>query len=92
MTAQEEREHVEVTIYAGRSSQRQSVGLPGHCERCAKVGHERAHPKLGCADVGCDYSHDTQARHEYFTGPELRGLLARATASPTVNRARVRRT
>lgn len=42
----------------GRDSARQSVGLPGHCDRCAEVGHVRAHPKLGCADVGCDQSHE----------------------------------
>ncbi|WP_193606146.1 hypothetical protein [Mycobacteroides abscessus] len=34
----------------------------------------------------------TEAQHEYDTDPELRELLARATASPTVRRARVRRT
>ena len=34
----------------------------------------------------------TEAQHEFDTDPELRDLLARATASPTVRRARVRRT
>ncbi|MCT7372645.1 hypothetical protein [Mycolicibacterium llatzerense] len=34
----------------------------------------------------------TEAQYEYDTDPELRELLARATASPTVRRARVRRT
>jgi len=34
----------------------------------------------------------TEAQHEYDTDPELRDLLARATASPTVRRTRARRT
>ncbi|TDH55009.1 hypothetical protein [Mycobacterium talmoniae] len=34
----------------------------------------------------------TEAQHEYDSDPELRELLARATASPTVRRARQRRT
>ena len=34
----------------------------------------------------------TDAQHEYDTNPELRDLLTRATASPTVRRARNRRT
>lgn len=43
--------------YAGSNSERQSVGLPGHCERCAQVGHVKAHPDLGCGDVGCTAFH-----------------------------------
>lgn len=43
--------------YAGRDSKRQSVGKPGHCERCAEFGHVRAHPSLGCGDVGCSDAH-----------------------------------
>jgi hypothetical protein len=43
--------------FAGSSSARQSVGLPGHCERCAEIGHVRAHPSLGCGDVGCERAH-----------------------------------
>jgi hypothetical protein len=42
---------------AGSNSDRQSVGLPGHCERCAEVGHVRAHKNLGCGDVGCTQAH-----------------------------------
>lgn len=42
---------------AGSNSERQSVGDPGHCDRCAKVGHVRAHPDLGCGDVGCYAEH-----------------------------------
>lgn len=34
----------------------------------------------------------TNAQHEFDTDPELRELLARATASPTLRRARTRRT
>jgi hypothetical protein len=43
--------------YAGTNADRQSVGAPGHCERCSEVGHEDAHENLGCADVGCDEAH-----------------------------------
>lgn len=43
--------------FAGTSSERQSVGLPGHCERCAQAGHVKAHPSLGCGDVGCEKAH-----------------------------------
>ena len=43
--------------YAGSDSERQSVGLPGHCEDCAEVGHVTAHPDLGCGDVGCTRAH-----------------------------------
>ena len=46
--------------FAGSSSRRQSVGLPGHCEDCADVGHVPAHPHLGCGDVGCDKSHEPE--------------------------------
>lgn len=41
----------------GSNSARQSVGEPGHCNRCAKFGHVKAHPNLGCGDVGCDVGH-----------------------------------
>lgn len=43
--------------YAGSSSDRQSVGDPGHCEDCCSLGHVEAHPDLGCGDVGCDRLH-----------------------------------
>lgn len=43
--------------YAGSNSERQSVGLPGHCERCAEHGHVEAHPNYGCGDVGCSSAH-----------------------------------
>lgn len=43
--------------YAGSNSDRQSWGRPGHCERCAEIGHVRAHRNLGCADVGCERHH-----------------------------------
>jgi hypothetical protein len=46
-----------VTTRVGQNTERQSVGLPGHCDRCAEVGHVAAHPDLGCADVGCTQSH-----------------------------------
>jgi hypothetical protein len=43
--------------FAGVNSERQGVGLPGHCERCAEFGHVRAHKNLGCGDVGCEHAH-----------------------------------
>lgn len=43
--------------YAGSNSERQSVGLPGHCVDCAEHGHVKAHPDLGCGDVGCNAFH-----------------------------------
>jgi hypothetical protein len=42
---------------SGSNSERQSVGLPGHCEPCSALGHVRAHPELGCGDVGCTSAH-----------------------------------
>lgn len=42
---------------AGSNKERQEVGDPGHCERCAEVGHVRAHRSLGCGDVGCTSAH-----------------------------------
>jgi hypothetical protein len=44
-------------VHAGTNSDRQSVGLPGHCERCAQYGHVAAHKKRGCGDVGCNDAH-----------------------------------
>lgn len=46
--------------YAGSNSDRQSVGDPGHCERCAEFGHVRAHRDLGCGDVGCTKDHNQE--------------------------------
>lgn len=43
--------------FAGSDKERAQVGLPGHCERCAEVGHIRAHRSLGCGDVGCNSDH-----------------------------------
>lgn len=45
------------TLHAGSSSERQRVGLPGHCEPCAQYGHVVAHPDFGCGDVGCTSGH-----------------------------------
>lgn len=47
--------------FTGSSSQRQAVGLPGHCDDCAARGHLESHPDLGCSDVGCDSSHPEEA-------------------------------
>lgn len=52
--------------YSGSDSDRQSIGLPGHCEDCAQRGHVTAHPDLGCGDVGCAKAHgpdDEGAQH-----------------------------
>lgn len=42
---------------AGSAKERQEIGRPGHCERCAEVGHVKAHRNLGCGDVGCTSAH-----------------------------------
>jgi hypothetical protein len=52
-------------LYAGSNPTRQSVGDPGHCERCAEVGHVRAHPSLGCGDVGCNKAHGPENEAAY---------------------------
>lgn len=44
--------------FIGSNVQRQGKGDPGHCEACVSVGHVKAHPSLGCGDVGCVKSHD----------------------------------
>lgn len=51
-------------IYVGSDPERQTIGLPGHCDQCATTGHIRAHPKRGCADVGCNSSHETPVTAE----------------------------
>ena len=43
--------------YAGRDSERASIGLPGHCDVCAVVGHVVAHPDYACGDVQCNADH-----------------------------------
>lgn len=50
-------------LYSGGNSDRQCVGLPGHCSVCAIIGHVLAHPELGCSDVQCNSVHDAPARH-----------------------------
>lgn len=45
-------------IRPGSDQQRQSNGLPGHCEDCTDRGHVAVHPELGCSDVGCTSSHE----------------------------------
>lgn len=51
--------------FTGSNSERQSVGDPGHCDRCAEVGHVKAHPELGCGDVGCNSYHAEPACAPY---------------------------
>lgn len=43
--------------FCGTNADRAGVGLRGHCDRCAEVGHVKAHPDLGCGDVGCNVEH-----------------------------------
>lgn len=43
--------------FAGSNKKREEIGDPGHCERCARFGHVKAHPNLGCGDVGCTRAH-----------------------------------
>lgn len=50
--------------HAGSDSERQRVGLPGHCKECAAIGHLAAHPDLGCGDVGCGNAHDDDSSHD----------------------------
>lgn len=47
--------------FAGMNPERARVGLPGHCERCAEVGHVLAHPDYGCGDVGCSTTHEDES-------------------------------
>ena len=73
-----------MTAYTGSNPERQSVGLPGHCEDCAEHGHVAAHPDLGCSDVGCDSAHpeepDTTAASGEATDPMA--AAARALGHP----------
>lgn len=83
--------------YCGSNPERQSVGLPGHCERCAKVGHVRAHPDLGCGDVGCTAAHGpteeraarraegvTAARRWTFAGHTPPGSMSRPPVAESI--------
>lgn len=56
-------------LYAGSNSERQSVGLPGHCVKCAELGHVDAHPDLGCGDVGCHSTHGDEESAVMDTDP-----------------------
>lgn len=60
--------------FAGRHKARQEVGDPGHCERCAQVGHVKAHPSLGCGDVGCTRAHTEAASTPHHTASNRGGL------------------
>lgn len=44
-------------LLIGTNQFRQRIGLPGHCARCAMVGHKAAHPRAKCRDVGCTQNH-----------------------------------
>lgn len=69
-------------VHTGSDPERGSVGLPGHCEDCAAVGHVAAHPDLGCGDVGCTAAHD----EDPAPSPAKAGLVpgARKAAVATV--------
>ena len=69
---------------AGSNSDRQSVGLPGHCERCAEIGHVTAHPNLGCSDVGCDSPHGP----DYPEDPPVTGDPPLTGAEATIDEGR----
>lgn len=66
---------------------RSRVVLPGHPNQRYLV-HENADGSLLLQPAAVV----TEAQHEYDSDPELRELLSRATASPTVRRTRERRT
>lgn len=66
---------------------RSRVVLPGYANQRFLV-HENADGSLLLQPAAVV----TEAQHEYDSDPELREVLARATASPTVRRARQRRT
>jgi hypothetical protein len=57
-------------LFPGSSKERQQVGHPGHCDDCALVGHVKAHPDLGCADVGCTAAHTDTWVHGSRLGRE----------------------
>ena len=65
--------------YAGSNSERQSVGLPGHCVRCAEHGHVQAHPDLGCGDVGCTSAHDEDPTPDASTSQAVPGSSTETT-------------
>lgn len=67
-----------MTQFAGSNKERQEVGDPGHCERCAEVGHVKAHPSLGCGDVGCYSYHDESpdTYEEKVVNPDNRAMRA----------------
>jgi hypothetical protein len=58
------RHHRQEEDYIGSNTDRGSRGLPGHCDRCARVGHVKAHPNLGCGDVGCGDYHPPEEDHD----------------------------
>jgi hypothetical protein len=63
--------------YAGSDSERQRVGMPGHCVDCAQFGHVAAHPDLGCGDVGCNVAHsepDLTAETDLHVGDFIHGF------------------
>ena len=64
---------------------RSRVVLPGHPDERFLV-HENADGSLLLQPAVVI----TEAQHEYDSNPELRDLLARASASPTVRRSRAR--
>ena len=73
--------------FAGSDSERQSVGDPGHCEDCCSVGHVKAHPDLGCGDVGCDLSHDEpEPMKAGAIGRTVRSSVDLTTLQATVQR------
>jgi hypothetical protein len=87
---------------AGTDTERQSRGAPGHCDECAEFGHVVAHPALGCADVGCNASHEAASgtAHEEAAvmislgldhGDSVGGAIERARRSVALTVATARR-
>lgn len=68
------------------TDERSRVVLPGHSNQRFLV-HENADGSLLLQPAIVV----TEAQREYDTDPDLRALLSRATASPTIRRARRRR-
>jgi hypothetical protein len=71
-----------MTTYTGSNSERQSVGLPGHCDDCAETGHVAAHPDLGCSDVGCDTAHPEEPETATGQDADPQAAAARALGHP----------
>lgn len=48
---------IDADLIGSPSPERAAAGLEGHCDRCASLGHRKAHLDRPCADVGCTEPH-----------------------------------